>query len=148
MTRPSPISLLCVAFTLACATSPAATPPTSAPPAPVATQVAPPPPVVTPTPALNPVGTFDFTAVLPDGSESNGSFTITGSPGTYAGTIERPGMGGSDLTSVAVDGQTLTLGANIPDGAVVLTLNFTGNEFTGKWALGSEAEGPIRGKRR
>jgi hypothetical protein len=96
---------------------------------------------------MNPVGTFDFTAVLPDGTEAPGSFIITGSPGTYAGTIERPGMGGSDLTSVVVDGQTLIIGANIPDGAVVLTLNFTGNDFSGKWALG-EAEGPIKGKRR
>ena len=146
MTRPLPISLLFAAFSLACATSPAATPAPSATPTPVATQAAPPPAVVA-TPALNPVGTFDFTAIVPDGSEAPGSFTISGSPGAYTGTIERPGMGGSDLTSIVVDGQTLTIGANIPDGAVVLTLTFTGNDFTGKWALG-DAGGAIRGKRR
>ena len=146
MTRPSPISLLFAAFSLACATSPAATAAPSAPPAPVATQAAPPPAVVA-TPGLNPVGTFDFTAIVPDGSEAPGSFTISGSPGAYTGTIERPGMGGSDLTSIAVDGQTLTIGANIPDGAVVLKLSFTGNDFTGTWSLG-EAGGAIRGKRR
>ena len=147
MTRPSPILLLFAAFSLACATSPAATPATSATSAPVATQAAPPPAVVVATPALNPVGTFDFTAIVPDGSEAPGSFTISGSPGAYTGTIERPGMGGSDLTSIVVDGQTLTIGANIPDGAVVLTLTFTGNDFTGKWSLGG-SEGAIRGKRR
>ena len=147
MTRRSSISLLFAAFSVACATSPAATSATRPTPPPVATQAAPPAPAVVTTPGMNPVGTFDFTAVLPDGSESNGGITITGSPGAYTGTISREGAGVTDLTSVAVDGQTLTVGANIPEGAVVLTLNFTGNDFTGRWALGEDS-GAIRGKRR
>lgn len=147
MTRPSPISLLLVSLSLACATSPAATPARPESSAPAAIQVTPPTSAVTATPAMNPVGTFDFIAITPDGSPSNGSFTIAGSPGAYTGTIERPGMGGSGLSSIAVEGQTMTISADIPDGAVVLTLNFTGNDFTGKWAL-QGAEGAISGKRR
>ena len=97
---------------------------------------------------MNPVGTFDFTALTPDGTPSNGSFTITGSPGAYTGTISREG-GSTDLTSIAVDGQTLTIGATIPEGAVILTLTFTGNDFTGNWSLPAESMGgAISGKRR
>ena len=96
---------------------------------------------------LNPVGTFDFTAVLPDGSAQNGSFTITGTPGAYTGRIERQGTG-MDLSSVTVEGQTLYVTAAIDEGAVTLTLTFTGsNDFAGKWAV-QGAEGPVTGKRR
>jgi hypothetical protein len=102
---------------------------------------------VTATPALNPVGTFDFTAIGPDGSASNGNFTITGTPGNYKGRVERDGVGGTDLTRITVDGQTMILVATIPEGEVTLTLNFTGNDFTGKWAI-ETAEGAISGKRR
>lgn len=144
MTRPSPISLLLAALSLACATSPAATPPSSAP---AATQVAPPTSAVAAVAALNPVGTFDFTATAPDGSTSKGSIIITGFPGAYTGKVERDGLGWTDLTSVTVEGQTITTSAPIPEGLVVTTVTFTGDEFTGKWAI-QGMEGTISGKRR
>src|SRR5688572_19547304 len=107
MPRTSPIWLLAASFSLACATSPAATPNTPVPSPAAAAQ--PPSTSVTTSSALNPVGTFDFTAIGPDGSPTNGSFTIAGSPGAYKGRIERDGMGGTDITRIAVDGQTMTL---------------------------------------
>ena len=146
MTRSSPISLLVVALSLACATSPAATPSSTSTPAPT-TQTSPPPSAVTATPALNPVGTFDFTAIGPDGSASTGNFVITGTPGNYKGRIERDGVGGADITRITVDGQTMILLTTIPEGEVTLTLNFTGNDFNGKWAV-QGAEGAFSGKRR
>ena len=145
MTRPSPISLLVVALSLACATSPAATP-SSTPQSAPATQASPPPAAVA-TPALNPVGTFDFTAIGPDGSASTGNFVISGTPGNYKGRIERDGVGGTDMTRITVDGQTMIIVAMIPEGEVTLTLNFTGNDFNGKWAI-QGAEGGFSGKRR
>ena len=145
MTSRSQILFRLGAFSVltACATSPAATPdrPAATPPA-AATQ-APPPASAT----MNAVGTYDYTAVAPDGSALPGSFTITGSPGAYSGTIDREGMGGTALTSVVVEGQTMALTANIPEGAVVLTLYFTGNDFTGTWAL-QDAGGAITGRKR
>jgi hypothetical protein len=146
MTRRTPISLMLAALSLACATSPAATPGSAPAATPPATQTAPPPAAVAQSAAFNPVGTFDFLATVPDGSQAPGSFTITGTPGAYRGTIERGGQG-TDLSSISIDGQTLTIGANIPEGPVLLTLTFTGNEFSGKWAI-EGAEGPITGKRR
>jgi hypothetical protein len=96
---------------------------------------------------MNAVGTYDYSAVAPDGSALNGSFVITGSPGAYSGSIDREGMGSTPLSSVVVAGQTMTLTANIPEGAVVLTLNFTGNEFTGQWAI-QDVGGAVSGRRR
>ena len=77
-----------------------------------------------------------------------GSFTITGTPGAYSGSIEREGQsGGTPFTSVAVEGQTMTLTANIPEGTVTLRLAFTGNEFTGQWSV-QDAGGAITGRKR
>jgi hypothetical protein len=41
----------------------------------------------------------------------------------------------------------MTLVASIAEGPVTLTLNFTGNDFTGKWVI-ENIEGTISGKRR
>ena len=131
----------------ACATSPRETPdqPTSQPPA-TATQAPPQTPPTAPA-TMNAVGTYDFTAIAPDGSPMRGSFTISGSPGSYSGTIAREGQDGTPLTGITVEGQTMTLSANIPEGTVVLTLNFTGNDFAGTWAI-QDAGGAVTGRRR
>ena len=147
MNRTSSILLLAASFSIACATSPAATRDTPTP-TPTTTQAPPPSSTsVATSSALNPVGTFDYTAIGPDGSALPGSFTITGSPGAYTGRIERQGAGASDITSITVDGQTLTLVSSIAEGPVTLTLQFTGNEFSGRWAI-QGMDGAISGKRR
>jgi len=138
MTCSSRVAFLFVASSLACATSPAATPPGSSPAAPQTSAVA---------ATLNPVGTYDYTATAPDGSTLTGTIIITGSPGAYAGKVERDGLGWTDLTSVTVEGQTLTTTAQIQEGQVVTTATLIGDEFIGKWTL-QGFEGTINGKRR
>jgi hypothetical protein len=145
--RALPVRLLLVSFSLGCATSPAATSRTTETPSAPASQVTPPPAPVATTAAFNPVGTYDYTAILPDGSSAPGTMTISGTPGAYTGKIDRQGMGATDITSVRVDGQTLRITTNIAEGEVTLTMNFTGNEFTGNWSI-QGAEGALSGKRR
>ena len=141
-------TLLLAALSAGCATRPAATPaPGDSPGAPA--QAAPPPATtsaVAPS-SLNPVGTFEYTATLPDGSQTSGVFTIAGSPGSYTGTISSSAGGETPITGISVDGQTLIFNTVIPDGTVGMTLTFTGASFAGKWAV-QGAEGPITGRRR
>ncbi len=149
MSRPAYAAVLLASLSMACATSPRATPEPAMTPA---TQ-APPPMAQTSQAssrpaALNLVGTYDYTATLPDGMVQGGNFTIAGTPGAYTGTIYREGMAeGSPFTNVAIDGQTVTLNSRIQEGDIVFTINFVGSEFTGKWAV-QGAEGAFNGKRR
>ena len=146
MTNRNSSLILIAALSVGCATSPAATrsPGTAAP-----SQAPPPPPAaaVAQPAALNPVGTFEYTATLPDGSQTSGMFTITGSAGSYTGTITSAAAGESPIANIAVDGQMLMFTTVIPDGTVAMTLTFTGDSFAGKWAV-QGAEGPITGRRR
>jgi len=141
--------LTLVSLSMACATSPRATPE----PAATTPAQAPPPAMQASQPstmpvAFNPVGSYDYTAILPDGSASTGAFTITGSNGAWTGTISRAGENGStELTDIAVDGQMLTARTVIPDGQVTFYMTFTGAEFTGKWTV-QGAEGAFNGRRR
>ena len=145
MTRRSP--LLLAVLSLACATSPAATPSRPEAAAPAAQTQPPPAAAVVAAASLTPIGTFDFAATLPDGSQATGIFTITGSPGSYSGTISREDGSATPLTNISVDGQTLMFTTVIPDGTVGMTLTFTGNDFVGRWAV-EGADGPVTGKRR
>jgi hypothetical protein len=80
------------------------------------------------------------------GMPVSGSFTITGSPGAYAGTMTSD-MGPIALRDIEVDGQELTAVGDSPDFVVVFVLEFEGGSFTGAW----EAEGMtgfITGSRR
>ena len=139
-------TLVLAALSIGCATSPPAA--TPAPVDPPATQAPPPPTTsVVPSSAVNPVGTFEYTATLPDGSQTSGLFTITGSAGSYTGTISSQNAGETPLTNISVDGQTLMFRTVIPDGTVDMTLTFTGSDFAGKWAV-QGAEGPVTGRRR
>ena len=138
--------LLLALLVAGCATSPAATGTPAAPPAAPA-QAPPPTATVVPSSAVNPVGTFEYTATLPDGSQSSGLIIISGSPGSYTGTISRDGAGESPVSNVSVDGQTLMFNTVIAEGTVSMTLTFSGSTFAGKWAV-QGAEGPLTGRRR
>jgi len=70
------------------------------------------------------------------GSLVNGTFTITGSPGSYRGSMTTD-IGGFSLSDISVDGQEITAFAESPDVFVVFVLTFIGSSFTGEW----EAEG-------
>jgi hypothetical protein len=150
MTRQTRFLLPLTTLSLACATSPSATPSTTPAPVP-ATQTAPPPAAAVsaaPT-AFNPVGVYDFIALDPNGGALNGVFTFSGSPGAYTGTSQLEGQQPTAFSSVTVEGQTVTVGSYYQDAPLVMTLTFTGTEFTGRWAIQSAGiEGSISGKKR
>ena len=126
------------ALALLAACAPAATPP--ADPTPAAT-VAP-----APAAAVNPVGTFEFTTSV-DGNMLTGSIEVAGSPGAYTGTIRTSATPDIPVSGVLVSGQQMIVTADTPDGPLTLTLNFSGDNFTGGWTLGG-GSGELRGQRK
>ena len=129
------IALLLLA---ACASSPRATVP-EAPPAIPETRVM-------PTPAVNPVGEFEWSSALPDGTPIKGTFAITGSADAYAGAINATDLGVFPIKSVVVTGQDVVINADHPDGPLTVRLKFVGNDFNGSWLLGADT-GEMVGKR-
>ena len=105
-----------------------------------------PAPVVPAKPApVNPVGTFEFATEV-NGSPMKGTMSIVGSPGAYSGKMLSDVLPEVPITSVTVDGQTVKLIADTPNGAVLVNLAFTGAMFTGNWELGGQS-GAMTGKR-
>ena len=123
----------------ACASSPRQAVP-EAPPANAETRV-------TATPAVNPVGEFEWSSALPDGTPIKGTFSITGNAGAYTGAINAAEIGIFPITSAAVTGQTVVVNATHPDGPLTLRLTFSGDAFTGAWHLGTDI-GEMVGKRK
>ena len=121
----------------ACASSPRAVP--AAPPAIPETRV-------TPSPAVNPVGEFEWSSALGDGTPIKGTITISGSPDAYTGAINATDLGIFPIKSVGVSGQSIVINADHPDGPLTIRLNFTGDTFNGAWLLGPET-GEMVGKR-
>jgi hypothetical protein len=141
----SRIALVLATLTLgACATqgaAPAAAPsPASAPSAPSAVAAAP-----AKSAAVNPVGTFEFNTEV-NGSPMKGNIRIAGTPGNYSGSMTSDITPELPITSIAVDGQTMKLAMDTPNGAATINIAFTGDTFTGNWELGG-ASGPLTGKR-
>ena len=105
-----------------------------------------PAPVVPVKPApVNPIGTFEFATEV-NGSPMKGTMSIAGSPGAYTGKMASDVLPEMPITSVTVDGQTVKLVADTPNGAVVVNLAFNGVIFTGNWELGGQS-GAMTGKR-
>ena len=129
------IALLLLA---ACASSPRSTVPEAPPAIPEAR--------VTPTPAVNPVGDFEWASALPDGTPIKGTITISGSPDAYSGAINATDLGIFPIKSVGVSEQSIVINADHPDGPLTIRLNFTGDTFKGAWLLGTES-GEMVGKR-
>lgn len=124
------------ALALLAACAPAATPPAEPAPS-VAVPAAPAP--------VNPVGTFNFQTTV-QGDPVTGSIEITGTPGAYGGTLRTSVTPDIALSGVTVDGQRMVVVSDTPDGQLVLTMNFTGNTFTGGWTLNGDA-GDLTGHR-
>ncbi|HJR66361.1 MAG TPA: hypothetical protein VJ802_08005 [Gemmatimonadaceae bacterium] len=124
----------------ACASSPRQSVPEAPPPIPETR--------VTPTPAaLNPVGEFEFSSALPDGTPIKGAITISGTPGAYTGSINAGEHGVFPIRNVAVTGQAMVINADHPDGPLEVRLTFVANDFNGSWRLGDQT-GEMVGKRR
>jgi hypothetical protein len=99
------------------------------------------------TPALNPVGDFEFSTMTPDGTQIRGVITIRGTPGNYTGSIDATPVGVFPVKGATVAGQTLTIASQHPEGPLELRLTFVGDAFTGSWHLGDQS-GELAGKRK
>ncbi|MCI0433457.1 MAG: hypothetical protein L0271_07395 [Gemmatimonadetes bacterium] len=97
-------------------------------------------------PPLDPVGTFDFTTTV-DGNAVTGTFNIVRSGDGFSGTISTNVTEPIGIRSVVVEGQTMTVVGDTPDGPVTLTVTFTGDTFTGGWIL-ADMSGAMTGRRR
>jgi hypothetical protein len=112
-----------------------------------------PEPAVTPAPTplpvvtavLDPVGSYEFATTV-NGQFVNGTMTITGEAGAYKGRILTNMFPEIPIAGAAVEGQTMVVRANMPDGELTLNLKFDGAIFTGTWALGGES-GAFNGKK-
>jgi hypothetical protein len=130
------------AFTLlllaACASSPREAVPPAPPPIPETR--------VTPTPAVDPVGEFEWSSALPDGTPIKGTMTISGLTGAYTGAINAGEHGIFPIKGVVATGQTIVINAEHPEGALEVRLTFVANDFNGSWRLGDQT-GEMVGKR-
>lgn len=95
--------------------------------------------------AVNPVGQFEFNTEV-NGSPMKGNLRIAGTTGGWTGSMTSDITPELPITSIAVDGQTMKLVMDTPNGAATINLSFTGDTFTGNWELGG-ASGPLTGKR-
>ena len=138
----SRLVLVCAALSLgACATQGAAP---SAAPAPM-TAAGPAAAAPAKPAAVNPIGSFEFNTEV-NGSPMKGNLRIAGTPGNYSGSMTSDITPELPITSIAVDGQTMKLAMDTPNGAATINIAFTGDTFTGNWELGG-ASGPLTGKR-
>ncbi|HEY0035784.1 MAG TPA: hypothetical protein VGB66_03805 [Longimicrobium sp.] len=115
-------ALAAALVTTACATAPASGP------------AAGPEVVASSTP--NPVGTFNFRSNV-QGRDFDGIIRIArAESGAYTGTVTTPLTGELSVRSVHVQGSSIRVTAQGRMGDAVLTMNFTGANFTGDWTYG------------
>ena len=95
--------------------------------------------------AVNPVGTFEFTTLV-NGGTVNGTLEVAGAPGAYTGRLLTSILPEMPVRSATASGQEMTVLADAPDGTVTIRMAFTGDTFTGSWALGGDG-GALTGRR-
>lgn len=95
--------------------------------------------------ALNPVGVFNFRTMV-GGGEVTGAVEVTGTAGAYGGRIRTSITPDIPITGVRVSGQEMIVTGNTPDGPLSINMTFTGNSFTGSWALSGDS-GSLSGQR-
>ena len=122
----------------ACASSPREAVPPAPPPIPETR--------VTPAATLNPVGEFEWSSALPDGTPIKGTMMIGGTSGAYTGSINAGEHGIFPIKNVVVTGQTMVINAEHPEGPLEVRLTFVANDFNGSWRLGDQI-GEMVGKR-
>ena len=145
VTRMRTLSALVATLALAaCAQSPQASPTSQPTPAATPTPRTTPPPA--PTPAATAAGIYDFSTNV-QGQEVTGTVTITGSPGSYGGSIVTTATPEIPIKSVTMEGQAITVTADTPDGEVVFQMTMEGMDFSGSWSYAGQS-GTMRGRKR
>lgn len=99
-------------------------------------------------PAFDPVGQFDF-ATTAQGQAITGVIVIAkGENGALGGRISSTVSPDLPISSVSVNGTTVTLSMAIESDLLTMVLNFSDhNEFTGSWSLAGDS-GAVSGKRK
>jgi hypothetical protein len=97
---------------------------------------------------INPIGDFEYTTTV-QGQQSAGVITIFKQDDALKGKLLTDMMGEIPITSVKVEDKKVTLVTAVPDGEVVIVLNFEDdNKFSGNWSMGGQEGGAISGKRK
>lgn len=97
-------------------------------------------------PPVNPEGYYEFATDI-EGQLVTGSIEIRqGQGGGYTGVLSTTATEPVPVSSVAVNGQQLTVTSSTPDGPATLVLTFTGDTFTGSWTYAGMS-GTMAGKR-
>jgi hypothetical protein len=96
---------------------------------------------------VDPVGTFFFQTSY-QGQPVDGTVSISGGEGNYSGTVIPHGgvAPPMPITSVTVEGQTITITADFEGELLSFTMVFQGDAYAGSWTLGSEY-GTLSGSR-
>jgi hypothetical protein len=123
---------------LAAACAPAAAPSADPALAPVTTVAA--------APALNPLGTFEFTTSV-NGNPMTGTIEVTGGPGAYGGVVRTSATPDLPITGVVVEGDEMTVTSSVDGETLTMRLTFAGNDFTGGWTVAGDS-GDLAGRRR
>jgi hypothetical protein len=138
--------LTIVAVLTAACSSAAPTPaPTPAPAAAPARAAAPAPaPAPAPEP-VNAVGSYSFATDL-NGTPVAGTLVLTRTNGTWGGKMTSDVFPELPVTAVTVEGKTVKVTADTPNGSVQIVMTFAGDDYTGTWELGGQT-GNVSGKR-
>ena len=111
-----------------------------------ASEAAPAPQAPPPPAAVDPVGTYNFSTIF-QGGPLTGRIVIRGEPGRYTGMLTpASGPGPVTIYSLSVEGQTMTLFGDADGDDLIVTMTFTGDSYTGTWALGFDG-GEMSGSR-
>jgi hypothetical protein len=96
---------------------------------------------------LDPIGDFTLHAQQRDGTQITATITVTRENELLAARIRTNGDPELEIRSVKVDGRTVTLTETLPQGDLLLVLNFdTDSTFSGNWSLGADG-GTLIGQR-
>lgn len=106
-------------------------------------------PVDAPPPApapLDPAGVYSFSTIY-QGEPMTGRIVIRGVPGSYTGVVEpTAGAPPVEIYSVMVEGQQVRILADAGGEDLMMTMTFTGDQYTGSWVLGFDS-GEMTGTR-
>lgn len=94
---------------------------------------------------MNAIGAYTFVTDV-NGTPVSGTLVITRDNGTWGGRMTSDVFPQLPVTSVGVEGQTVRVTADTPNGSVQIVMNFVGDDYSGTWELGGQ-QGAVTGKR-
>jgi hypothetical protein len=96
--------------------------------------------------ALEPAGTYAFSSTY-EGQPITGTMVIRQTESGYTGVVEaKTGPPPVPVYAVTVEGNTMTVFGDVGGDDLIVTLEFTGQQFAGSWVVGFEG-GDISGSK-